>query len=67
MRKFIAWYLRNYGNIFTCHNPKMEDCNLFECYLRLRTQTIEYIKIGKNLLWIRNTKKKYWFEKLIRL
>lgn len=67
MRKIIAWYLRNYGDIYICHNDKMRDFGLFETYLKLRTQTIEYIKVGEKHLWIRNTYKKYWFQKLIKL
>jgi hypothetical protein len=66
MKKIIAWYICNYGEVFDCLNERMDACTLFETYYQLYTQPIRYIKVGPLTLWICRTSKKYWFEKFIR-
>lgn len=65
--KFIAWYIRLFGETFDCLNSQMGNCKLFQVYFTVYSQNFAYVKVGNNTLWTMRFNRKYWFSKLIQI
>lgn len=62
---FILWYIRSFLSTYSTCNDDTAKKPLFNKIGSVEKDYIEYLHIGKGVVWIRYTNRKYWFQRFL--
>lgn len=63
MKRFILWYIRNFCSTYDTCNSETAKKPTFGLIGKVEKDHLEYLHIGKGVIWIRHKLRKYWFER----